>query len=227
MNPPHACSHEFGRVAHAFPCAQAEPRAGGRYVLPPLPYDESALEPVISANTLRIHHGQYHRAHLSKLEALVAGTDLDGRTVEEIMLGTAGHPDQRAIFDNAAQAWNHAFYWNSLSPHGGGIPPPVLKSRIDRSFGSLAMLRNEIYRVAVSGCRYGWAWLVVDREELRIIQTSNAANPLAQRVTPLLAIDVWEQACCSGFQNHRPDYVKGVLDKLINWEFASRNLRYQ
>jgi superoxide dismutase, Fe-Mn family len=198
--------------------------AAAVFVLPPLPYAENALEPVISAKTLRIHHGKHHQGYVDALNQLVAGTPFADRPLKELVLATAGKPEQAALFHNAAQAWNHSFYWRSLSPRGGNVPPLDLKTRIDSIFGDLDSLKEQLGTAATTQFGSGWAWLVLDGAKLRVVKTDNADNPLTAQLKPLLVIDVWEHAYYLDCQNRRADYVKGVIDKLINWEFAAENL---
>jgi Fe-Mn family superoxide dismutase len=198
--------------------------AAAAFVLPPLPYAENALEPVISAKTLRIHHGKHHQGYVDALNQLVAGTPFADRPLKELVLATAGKPEQAALFHNAAQAWNHSFYWRSLSPRGGNVPPLDLKTRIDSIFGDLDSLKEQLGTAATTQFGSGWAWLVLDGAKLRVVKTDNADNPLTAQLKPLLVIDVWEHAYYLDCQNRRADYVKGVIDKLINWEFAAENL---
>lgn len=193
-------------------------------VLPALPYDQSALQPVISANTLGFHYGKHHKTYVDTLNKLIAGTEFADLPLEKIIKTAAGHTDHAAIFNNAAQVWNHTFYWRSLRPKGGGEPPAVLKRLIEASFGSVDACRKELANAAVGQFGSGWAWLVQDGEKLKITKTGNADNPLAHGEKALLAIDVWEHAYYLDYQNRRPDYVNALLDKLINWEFAMENL---
>ena len=192
--------------------------------LPPLPYAENALEPVITAKTLSFHYGKHHQAYVDKLNKLVKGTDFKDQTLEKIIKGTAGQPKSAEIFNNAAQIWNHTFYWNSLSPKGGGEPPAALKQKIEASFDSVDAFKKEFAAAAVSQFGSGWAWLVLEGDKLKVIKTANAENPLTIGKKPLLTIDVWEHAYYLDYQNRRPDYVNALLDKLINWEFASQNV---
>ena len=194
------------------------------HTLPPLPYPENALEPVISARTIGLHYGKHHRGYVDNLNKLVAGTRYDGMSLEAIVAGSAGHPEATAIFNNAAQAWNHDFYWHSMSPTGGGQPPAELRQRIEASFGSVDDCRAELARAGVAQFGSGWAWLVLDGDTLRVVATSNADVPQARAMQPLLVIDVWEHAYYLDHQNRRADYVQAVLDKLVNWEFALQNI---
>jgi len=213
---------------HAAGTASAGPRvtqtAATVFALPPLPYAENALEPVISAKTLRLHYGKHNKGYIDTLNELVAGTPFADMSLKQVVLSTAGKPEYAPIFNNAAQAWNHAFYWRSLSSEGGGAPPPLLKTRIDSSFGDLEALKEELGTAATTLFGSGWAWLVLDGAKLRVVKTGNAENPLTEHRTPLLAIDVWEHAYYLDFENKRADYVKSVIEKLINWKFAAENL---
>jgi Fe-Mn family superoxide dismutase len=199
-------------------------RATSSIVLPPLPYAENALEPIISAKTLSFHYGKHHKAYVDNLNKLITGTDYSDLSLEEIIKGSVGRPERAAIFNNAAQIWNHTFYWNSLSPKGGGEPPAALKHKIEASFGSVDAFKKEFAAAAVSQFGSGWAWLVLEDDKLKVIKTANAEDPLTTGKRPLLTIDVWEHAYYLDYQNRRPDYVNAVLDKLINWEFALQNI---
>jgi len=192
--------------------------------LPSLPYAVDALEPHISRKTLEIHHGRHHRAYVEKTQSLVAGTPLAAASLEEIIAKTAGKKAKAALFNNAAQAWNHTFYWSSLSPRGGGAPSGELADLIDRDFASHAAFVDAFKAAAIGQFGSGWAWLVLDGGRLAIAATSNADTPLARDQVPLLTVDVWEHAYYLDYQNRRADYVATFLDKLANWDFASRNL---
>ncbi len=198
--------------------------SGSDYVLAPLPYADNALEPVISANTLSFHYGKHHKSYVDNLNKLVAGTDLAGKSLEQIIAATAGQADKAGIFNNAAQVWNHMFYWHSLSPNGGGEPSGALKEKIAAAFGSVDNCKKELTTAALTQFGSGWAWLVLDGDKVAIAKTANADSPLTKNLRPLLTIDVWEHAYYLDFQNRRPDYVGTVLDKLVNWKFAEANL---
>jgi len=193
------------------------------HVLPPLPYADTALDPVISANTLSFHYGKHHKAYVDNLNKLLAGTDLAKLSLEDLIVQTAGKADKAGIFNNAAQIWNHTFYWHSMKPSGGGEPPAALKQKIDAAFGGLDACRKELATAATTQVGSGWAWLVLDAGKLKVVKTSNAETPLTMGVKPLLTIDVWEHAYYLDYQNRRPDYANAVLDKLINWGFAADN----
>ena len=194
------------------------------HVLPPLPYAESALAPVISANTVGFHYGKHHKGYVDTLNKLIAGTALADLPLEKLIAATGGKSDKAAIFNSAAQAWNHGFYWRSLRPGGGGVPPAALKPRIEASFGSLDACKKELATAATTQFGSGWAWLVLEAGKLKVVKTGNADAPLAKGMTPLLTIDAWEHAYYLDYQNRRADYVNAVLGKLINWGFAADNL---
>jgi superoxide dismutase, Fe-Mn family len=192
--------------------------------LPPLPYEQGALAPVISANTLSFHYGKHHKTYVETLNKLIVGTEFADMPLESIIKATARQPDHTAVFNNAAQTWNHTFYWKSLKPRGGGEPPSVLKGMMDASFGGVEQCKKELSTAAVGQFGSGWAWLIQDGEKLKIIKTANANTPLAEGQKALLTIDVWEHAYYLDYQNRRVDYVNALLDKLANWEFAAENL---
>ena len=195
------------------------------FVFPPLPYADSALDPVISANTIGFHYGKHHKAYVDNLNKLTAGTEFAGLSLEKIITATAGKADKAGIFNNAAQNWNHTFYWQSLSPKGGGQPPAVLKQKIEASFGTIDACKKELATAATTQFGSGWAWLVLDGYKLKVAKTGNADSPLTKGMKPLLAIDVWEHAYYLDYQNRRPEHVNAVLEKLINWSFAADNLK--
>jgi superoxide dismutase, Fe-Mn family len=199
---------------------------GARMIeLPPLPYGESALAPHISQETLSFHYGKHHKAYVDNTNKLIEGTDLAAASLEDIVKAVVGKPEKKGLFNNSAQVWNHTFYWKSLSPKGGGVPTGKLLDRIKSDFGDFAKFKEDLAKAAVTQFGSGWAWLVLEGGKLKIEQTPNAETPLtAPGKTPLLTIDVWEHAYYVDYRNKRPDYVTAVLDKLINWEFAARNL---
>jgi Fe-Mn family superoxide dismutase len=158
------------------------------------------------------------------LNKLIAGTELADLSLDELMVRSAGKPDRVGVFNNAAQAWNHSFYWRSLRPRGGGEPPAALKQKMEAAFGSVEACKRQLVNEAVSQFGSGWAWLVLDGNELKVIKTANADNPAARGLRALLSIDVWEHAYYLDYQNKRADYLSALVDKLINWEFAAENL---
>jgi len=198
-------------------------RAALPLVLTPLPYAENALEPIISAKTMSFHYGKHHKGYVDNLNKLIAGTEFADLSLEKIITSAAGLPERIAIFNNAAQTWNHTFYWKSLTPKGGGEPPAALKQKIEAAFGSVDACKKELASAAVSQFGSGWAWLVLDGGVLKVVKTANADDPLTTAMKPLLTIDIWEHAYYLDYQNRRIDYVNAVLDKLINWEFALQN----
>ena len=192
--------------------------------LPPLPFGDAALSQVISANTISYHYGKHHKAYVDNLNKLIEGTEFAGLTLEDIIKRTFGKTEKAAIFNNAAQAWNHAFYWQSLKPAGGGEPSAALKEKIEASFGSLDACKKELLAVATGQFGSGWAWLVQDGGALKVLKTSNAETPMTAGLKPLLTIDVWEHAYYVDFRNARPKYVDTFLEHLVDWDFVKQNL---
>ncbi len=195
--------------------------------LPPLPFDQGALAPVISANTLSFHYGKHHKTYVETLNKLIAGSEFADMPLEKIVKAAARQPEHAAIFNNAAQAWNHAFYWQSLKPNGGGEPPATLKRMMESAFGSVQQCKKELSKAAVEQFGSGWAWLVQDGGKLKILKTPDAKTPVAEGPKPLLTIDVWEHAYYLDYQNRRVDYVNALIEKLANWGFAADNLGTQ
>jgi len=194
------------------------------HTLPPLPYAEDALDPVISARTVGIHYGEHHKTYVNNLNNLIADTELADLSLQEIITKTAGQASKAGIFNNSAQIWNHTFYWNSLSQKGGGEPPLILKQKIESSFGDLDSCKKELATAAMTQFGSGWAWLVMNGDKLEVAKTANAESPLSMGVKPLLVIDVWEHAYYLDYENRRIEYVNAVIEKLINWGFAEDNL---
>jgi len=195
--------------------------ASAPFPLPPLPWAEDALDPVISARTIGLHYGKHHAAYVKKLNELVQGTRYADMPLEQVVRESSGK--EQKIFNNAAQAWNHAFFWNCLRK-GGGKPTGAITSRIDSDFGGYDAFRRKFADAAVNCFGSGWAWLVDKDGKLDVIATANAATPIAMGATPLLALDVWEHAYYVDYENRRPEYVAAVIDKLLDWEFAARSL---
>lgn len=194
------------------------------FTLPELPYAQNALEPHISANTLGFHHGKHHNAYVTNLNNLIKDTDLAKLSLEEIIKKTAGDSAKAGVFNNAAQVWNHTFYWHSMKPNGGGSPKGKLAEKINADFGSLDKFKEEFKAAGTTQFGSGWAWLVLDNGKLKVTKTPNADLPMAHGQTALLTMDVWEHAYYLDFQNRRPDYITTFLDKLVNWDFAEANL---
>ncbi|WP_306252566.1 superoxide dismutase [Parvularcula sp. IMCC14364] len=193
--------------------------------LPDLPYAQDALEPHISANTLSFHYGKHHQAYVDNLNKMIAGTPHDGASLEAIVTESAINSDMQGVFNNAAQIWNHTFYWHSMSANGGGKPTGKIAELIDRDFGSYDEFKSAFAAAGATQFGSGWAWLVLKGEKLEVRKTANADTPLTEiGVTPLLTMDVWEHAYYLDFQNKRPAYIETFLDKLVNWDFANQNL---
>lgn len=186
--------------------------------LPPLPYEQNALEPHISAETLEFHYGKHHQTYVTNLNNLIKGTENENKSLEDIIKSSSG-----GIFNNAAQIWNHTFYWNSLSPNGGGEPSGALAEAINAKFGSFAEFKEAFSKTAITTFGSGWGWLVKNEDgSLELVSTSNAGCPLTNNQTPLLTCDVWEHAYYIDYRNARPKYLEAFWN-LVNWEFASQN----
>ena len=192
--------------------------------LPELSYAKDALAPSISANTLEFHHGKHHKAYVDNLNKLVAGTDLAEADLETVIKKVAGDPARAGIFNNAAQVWNHSFYWKCLKAAGGGKPTGAVAAKIDAAWGSYEKFAEELKNAGVTQFGSGWAWLVIDSGQLKITKTANADTPIAHGVKPLLTLDVWEHAYYLDYQNRRPDYLSAVIANLIHWDFVNANL---
>lgn len=194
------------------------------FALPDLPYDQAALEPHISGNTLSFHYGKHHQAYVTNLNNLVKDSPLADKSLEEIIRETAGNAEKVGVFNNAAQVWNHTFYWNSMKPNGGGQPSGALADKINADFGGFDKFVEAFSTAATTQFGSGWAWLVNDGGTLKVTKTGNADTPLTTSATPLLTIDVWEHAYYLDYQNARPAYIKTFVEKLANWDFAAANL---
>jgi Fe-Mn family superoxide dismutase len=194
------------------------------FTLPPLPYSENALDPVISANTLSFHYGKHHKTYVDNLNNLVKGTDYESAPLEKIITETAGKADKAGLFNNAAQVWNHTSYWNCLKAGGGGKPGGKLAQMIDADLGGYDNFKKEFANACITQFGSGWGWLVAEGGKLKVVKTPNAEVPFTKGQTPLLTIDVWEHAYYLDYQNKRPDYVNAVIDKLLNFAFAEQNL---
>ena len=193
------------------------------FSLPPLPYADNALEPLISANTLSFHYGKHHKTYVDNLNKLVEGKDLAAMSLEDIIKKSAGNPDMAGVFNNAAQIWNHTFYWNSLKPNGGGKPTGAIAAAIDKDLGGYDKFKADFAAAAVTQFGSGWAWLVSDAGTLKIVKTGNAEVPLTKGQTPLLTIDVWEHAYYIDYRNARPKYLEAFWN-LVNWKFVESRM---
>lgn len=194
------------------------------FELPALPYANDALAPHITPNTLSFHHGKHHNAYVTNLNKLVEGTEHASQSLEQIIQATAGKADKAGVFNNAAQVWNHTFYWNSMKSQGGGKPDGAVAAKIDADLGGYDAFVSAFSQAGATQFGSGWAWLVVDNGKLAVTKTPNAETPLTKGVVPLLTMDVWEHAYYLDFQNRRPDYIKTFLEHLVNWDFANANL---
>lgn len=195
------------------------------FELPPLPYDKSALEPHISARTLEFHHGKHHAAYVTNLNGLIKDTDLASKPLEDIILAAAKDlPAKQGIFNNAAQVWNHTFFWKCMKHGGGGKPSGNILAKIDSDLGGFDKFIEDFRSAATTQFGSGWAWLVLDGGTLKITKTGNADLPLAHGQVALLTVDVWEHAYYLDYQNRRIDFVQAFIDHLIDWDFVEKNL---
>lgn len=189
-----------------------------------LPYGEGVLAPSISQKTLEFHYGKHHNGYVEKLNKLIDGTELAKESLENIIKKTAGDEEKTGVFNNAAQVWNHTFYWQSMKPNGGGAPTGDIENKIKEDFGSYKKFVEEFKEAAISRFGSGWAWLVQKDGKLDVISTANADTPIAQDIKPLLTVDLWEHAYYLDYQNKRADYLEAFIDNLINWDFVNSNI---
>jgi superoxide dismutase, Fe-Mn family len=195
------------------------------FVQEALPYDVSALEPHMSAKTFEFHYGKHHATYVTNLNNLTKDTPMADMSIEDVVRGSFGDTSKAGIFNNAAQVWNHTFFWKSMKPNGGGAPTGALATKIDADFGSFDQFKTDFKAAATTQFGSGWTWLVNDGGTLKVTKTGNAENPLVHGQTPLLTLDVWEHAYYLDFQNRRPDFISTYLDSLVNWDFAAANLK--
>jgi Fe-Mn family superoxide dismutase len=211
---------------HRSPTGVAHPGRGSteetvvKFELDPLPYAKNALAPHISEETLEFHYGKHHQAYANNLKGLLDGKPEANQSLEEVIMSSSG-----GVFNNAAQIWNHTFFWNSMRPGGGGKPTGELASMIDRDFGGYDKFKEALAKAAVTQFGSGWGWLVLDGDKLAVMQTSNADLPMKHGKKALLTIDVWEHAYYIDYRNLRPKFVETVIDNLLNWDFALANLK--
>ncbi|OUX71296.1 MAG: superoxide dismutase [Fe] [Synechococcus sp. TMED90] len=194
------------------------------HTLPALPYALDALEPHISRSTLEFHHGKHHNGYVTNLNKAIEGSDLDGKSLEEVIAAVSGDSSKAGVFNNAAQVWNHSFYWQCMKPAGGGQPSGALLDKINADFGSYDAFVEQFKAAGATQFGSGWAWLIIENGTLKITKTANADLPLAHGQKALLTMDVWEHAYYLDYQNRRPDYISTYLDKLVNWDFVAANL---
>jgi len=208
----------FGAQPSSKPDAKEKPMSVS---LPPLPYDVTALEPHLTKENLELHHGKHHNAYVVNLNKLIGEGAADGsKSLEEIIMAAG----EGAVFNNAAQIWNHTFYWNCMKPKGGGEPTGALAAAIVRDFGSFAKFKEEFTTASVSQFGSGWGWLVLEKGKLKVVKTGNADLPMKHGQTALLTCDVWEHAYYPTYKNLRPKYVEVFLASLVNWDFVAKNL---
>lgn len=192
--------------------------------LPDLPYSRDDLAPYISENTLNIHYGKHHTAYVDNLNKLIEGTDLAGKSLEDIIVKVANDANNVAIFNNAAQVWNHTFYWKSMVPGGGGTPSGNIADKLQTDFGGYEKFAEQLKKAALAQFGSGWAWLVLNAGKLEVVKTSNADTPIAHGLKPLMTVDVWEHAYYLDYQNRRGDYLNAFFNNLINWDFVNIQL---
>jgi Fe-Mn family superoxide dismutase len=194
------------------------------YQLPDLPYDYNALEPHISAQTLQFHHDKHHAKYVNNFNSITEGTEFADKPIEDVIKATYNNEQHTKLFNMAAQAWNHTFYWNCMKPGGGGTPSGPLADKINSDIGGLDQLKEQLKTAGGTQFGSGWAWLALDNGTLKVVKTPNADNPIALGMTPLLTIDVWEHAYYLDYQNRKPDYLSTFLDSLVNWDFVAQQM---
>ncbi len=192
--------------------------------LPALPFAADALEPYISANTLGFHHGKHHQTYVTNTNNLIKGTDLENASLEAIIAASTNNAEKAGLFNNAAQVWNHTFYWNGMKKGGGGAPSGAIASKINEDFGSFDAFAEAFKNAGLTQFGSGWAWLVLEGGKLKITKTPNADTPMAHGQKAILTVDVWEHAYYLDYQNKRADYIDIFLKHLVNWDFANANL---
>ena len=194
------------------------------FELPKLNYENDALAPIMSAETLEFHHGKHHQTYITNLNNLTKDTDLANASLEDIITNTSGDASKAGIFNNAGQHWNHIMFWQCMKPNGGGAMPSELENRIISDFGSVDKFKEDFIQAGVTQFGSGWAWLAIDNGKLVVTKSSNASNPLVDGMKPIFGCDVWEHSYYIDFRNRRPDYLKAFLDNLANWEFVASQL---
>jgi superoxide dismutase, Fe-Mn family len=195
------------------------------FTLPSLPYAYDALEPYMSQKTLEFHHDKHHATYVATLNTLVKETEFANKSLAEIILATSNDASKTAMFNNAAQAWNHSFFWNCMKPRGGGQPSGILAEKLNSSFGSFDKFATEFKNAGATQFGSGYAWLVLDLDRLKVVKTGNANNPMVDGQVPLLTCDVWEHAYYLDYQNRRPDFLQTFLQHLANWDFVTQQLQ--
>lgn len=193
------------------------------FELPPLPYEQDALEPHYTARTMSFHYGKHHKAYVDTLNKLIEGTELEGRTLEEVIAAVDGKPDKQAVFNNAAQVWNHTFFWSCMTPGGGGQPGAELAAELTRDFGGVEQAVEALKSAGATRFGSGWAWLIDDNGRLRVVSTANADQPSGSGITPLLVVDVWEHAYYLDYKNDRAKFVEAYWN-IVNWGAVGKSL---
>ena len=194
------------------------------FELPKLDYANDGLSPIMSEETLDLHHGKHHQTYIANLNNFIKGTDMENSTLEDIITESSKDSSKAGIFNNASQHWNHLLFWKCMKPNGGGAIPPKLEKRIISDFGSIDQFKQDFIKAGVTQFGSGWCWLSINDGKLVISKTANAANPLIDGIKPILGCDVWEHSYYIDFRNRRPDYMNAFVEKLINWEFVSSQL---
>jgi Fe-Mn family superoxide dismutase len=194
------------------------------FELPDLPYDYEALAPYMSAKTLHLHHDKHHQAYVTNLNNLIEGTELAGKSLEQIVTASYGDAAKQGIFNNAGQHWNHELFWRVMKKGGGGNPGGELAKRIDDSFGSFEAFKEQFKTAGVTQFGSGWAWLALGGDQLKVVKTPNGENPLVHGMRPILGIDVWEHAYYVDYENRRPEYIAAFLNQLVNWDEVEAEL---
>jgi Fe-Mn family superoxide dismutase len=194
------------------------------FELPALPYAQDALAPHMSAETLEFHHGKHHNAYVTALNALVKGTDLEGKSLEDVVKASYGDDSKQAIFNNAGQHWNHSLFWPSMKANGGGAMPGPLEAKVAEDFGGYDAFKDAFVKAGVGQFGSGWCWLIVENGKLAVSKTPNAGNPLALGQTAILGCDVWEHSYYIDYRNRRPDYIAAFLDSMVDWEVVAQRM---
>ena len=194
------------------------------FELPSLPYEKDALAPYMSSETLDFHHGKHHQTYVTNLNNLVKDSDMQGASLEDIVVKSCKDSSMAGIFNNAGQHWNHILFWQCMKPNGGGAMPSELENRINSDFGSVDQFKEAFVQAGTTQFGSGWAWLAIDNGKLVVTKSANASNPLVDGMKPILGCDVWEHSYYIDYRNKRPDYLKAFLDNLVNWEFVASQL---
>jgi len=190
------------------------------FVLPKLDYSNNGLAPIMSEETLDLHHGKHHQTYITNLNNFIKDTDMSSMSLEDIILKSSKDKSNAGIFNNASQHWNHNLFWKCMKPNGGGLMPPRLEKKIIEDFGSIDHFKKEFIQAGITQFGSGWCWLSLKKEKLIVTKTANAANPLIDDMKPILGCDVWEHSYYIDYKNKRPDYLNNFFDKLINWEYV-------